>query len=345
MVHDLPARTVMPWELRLGFVLPLPSFAVGTLVAALLIASYVLVQMLSGGAPGSQPFPPGSRDAVVAALALGFVVAGFRYTFIQTGRDLRELAARDPEVRRALRARPSPLVQAGTVRASRIAGGVGLMVGVGVLGLVRSVPLAAHRSDAWSPGWVWTQLLVLLLFWVLGRGGYMTVVGARYAASFAPEHVDLLDLVHLGVFARIGLRLSLAWIVGLSIFSLLTLFKPTLESGSTLVPVMAMTLVVATLALALPVREVKRRIQEAKRAQLASVQAELRRVRDATRAGGESPPGRLADLLTYEARITAIREWPFDASVQLRFLFYLLIPLGSWLAGALVERMVDAILG
>jgi hypothetical protein len=346
VAHDEPAaRTVMPWELRLGFLLPLPPFAVGTAVAALLIAGYAGVQVLSTGAAGPGPFLPESRDSIVAALALGFVVAGFHYTFVGTGRDLRELARCDPAIASALRTRPTPLLQAGVVRVSRLAGGIGLAVGLGVLGLIHSLSAGTPPSATWTPGWLWTQILVLVLFWVLGRAAYFTVTGARYAAGFAPERVDLLDLGHLDLFGRLGLRLSLVWIVGLSIFSLLTLFKPTLESGSTLAPVLAVTLVVALLALVLPVRRVHARIQHAKRAALASLAAELRHARDATLSGDKTVQGRLADLLAYEARITAIREWPFDTSVRVRFLFFLLIPLGSWLAGALVERLVDKLLG
>ena len=37
-------------------------------------------------------------------------------------------------------------------------------------------------------------------------------------------------------------------------------------------------------------------------------------------------------------------EWPFDAGMRLRFLFYLAIPVGSWLGGALVERLLGAAL-
>ena len=40
-----------------------------------------------------------------------------------------------------------------------------------------------------------------------------------------------------------------------------------------------------------------------------------------------------------------MREWPFDASTLARFGLYLLIPLGSWAGGALVERLINAILG
>jgi hypothetical protein len=47
---------------------------------------------------------------------------------------------------------------------------------------------------------------------------------------------------------------------------------------------------------------------------------------------------RLPGLLAYEARVERVREWPFDLPVLLRFGLYVLILLGSWVAGALVER-------
>jgi len=53
----------------------------------------------------------------------------------------------------------------------------------------------------------------------------------------------------------------------------------------------------------------------------------------------------LAEVVAYQHLIEGVREWPFDASTVLRFAFYLLIPLGSWLGGAMVERMVDSWLG
>ncbi len=57
-----------------------------------------------------------------------------------------------------------------------------------------------------------------------------------------------------------------------------------------------------------------------------------------------SPPPGLADLIAYRALIDGVREWPFDASAVARFLLYLGIPLGSWLGGALVERLLDVAL-
>mgnify|MGYP000099034232 CR=1 FL=1 len=37
-------------------------------------------------------------------------------------------------------------------------------------------------------------------------------------------------------------------------------------------------------------------------------------------------------------------EWPFDAPTLTRFFLYVAIPLGSWLGGALVERLLGAAL-
>ena len=48
----------------------------------------------------------------------------------------------------------------------------------------------------------------------------------------------------------------------------------------------------------------------------------------------------LADLVAYRGLVDAAREWPFDASTVRRFGLYMLIPLGSWLGGALVERLM-----
>jgi hypothetical protein len=37
-------------------------------------------------------------------------------------------------------------------------------------------------------------------------------------------------------------------------------------------------------------------------------------------------------------------EWPFDASTFRRFGLYLMIPLGSWMGAALVERLINGLL-
>jgi len=59
---------------------------------------------------------------------------------------------------------------------------------------------------------------------------------------------------------------------------------------------------------------------------------------------GDTTPGRLTDLLAYKTQIESTPEWSFDSSTLFRFGLYLLIPVGSMIGGALVERVVDMVL-
>ncbi len=54
--------------------------------------------------------------------------------------------------------------------------------------------------------------------------------------------------------------------------------------------------------------------------------------------------GRLADLIAYEARISSVREWPFDTSTVLRWALYMALGATSWLGGAVVERVLGVVL-
>jgi hypothetical protein len=49
-------------------------------------------------------------------------------------------------------------------------------------------------------------------------------------------------------------------------------------------------------------------------------------------------------LLAYMNQIESVREWPFDAPTLTRFFLYVAIPLGSWVGGALVERLLGVAL-
>lgn len=73
--------------------------------------------------------------------------------------------------------------------------------------------------------------------------------------------------------------------------------------------------------------------------------AELDRVRDQILEARESrEDARLPGLLAWEARVQSAPEWPIDArSLRLTGL-YVLIPVLSWTGGALVERIVDALM-
>ena len=103
----------------------------------------------------------------------------------------------------------------------------------------------------------------------------------------------------------------------------------------------------AVLALVVPSRGIHRQVRAAKRAELQRVQQAIAGDRNAL---AESPLGRedrdltLVELVTWREAVARIREWPFDAAALGRFGLYLLIPVVSWVGGALVERIVNALL-
>ena len=111
---------------------------------------------------------------------------------------------------------------------------------------------------------------------------------------------------------------------------------------------LTLVFVLAAALLLLPAWGVHRRI-------LAAKQAELARVREVIRAGrqslleptvaGSTPPARMSDIVAYEARVASIATWPFDLSTLVRFALYVALGLGSWLGAAVVERLVDAVVG
>jgi hypothetical protein len=103
----------------------------------------------------------------------------------------------------------------------------------------------------------------------------------------------------------------------------------------------------AAAAFLLPVRGLRRQIRARKAEELARLREDIRRNRElAAEPGTESAEAgaRLPGLLAYEKRIESVREWPFDAPTLTRFFLYVAIPLGSWVGGALVERLLGAAL-
>jgi hypothetical protein len=79
-----------------------------------------------------------------------------------------------------------------------------------------------------------------------------------------------------------------------------------------------------------------------KHAELARSTAQLR-ARAA--AGAREAPGSLADALAWRRHVEAVPDWPIDLPTLRRFMLYLAIPLGSWLGGALVDRLVERMAG
>jgi hypothetical protein len=90
-------------------------------------------------------------------------------------------------------------------------------------------------------------------------------------------------------------------------------------------------------------RGIHERIREAKAAALSRCREHMHAALTELAAGRSAEPP-LSELVAWEARIDSVREWPFDTGALTRIGLYGLIPVLSWSGGALVERLIDALL-
>jgi hypothetical protein len=185
-----------------------------------------------------------------------------------------------------------------------------------------------------------------ILFALLGRLAYLSLAwaGAFSRLGRSRTEVRLLDPASRAPFARMGLRQAVFWFVGSSIASLLVLEA---VAPGLVILVLFVTLTIGILALVLPARGIHQALRRAKRQELEWLRAAIEAERDALAlapAEAANAGARLPALLAYEARVAAVREWPFDASTLLRFALFLLLPLASWVGGALMERLLAVVL-
>jgi len=280
------------------------------------------------------------RFNAIYAAVIAYTASVLRYERTAAARDLaslREVVSAGPDAWAGFRAE---LLEPGGRRLAA-AGAAGAAIGLGVHGL--GALYGGAHPGAWSGHFVWMGALAMTLFGLLVPMAFLSIRRARvFSALGARARIDLLDPAPLAPFSRVALRGAVYWIVGSSIAALLVIDA---DAWGIVLLVNTMTIGVGVAALLLPARGVHRRIRQVKRAELAHVRASLARARDRLDRPGPADPdvARMPAWLAWEARIAAVNEWPFDAPTVLRFALFLLIPLGSWLGGAVVERLVDVL--
>ena len=157
--------------------------------------------------------------------------------------------------------------------------------------------------------------------------------------------VDLLDPSPLLVFGRKGLRSVIVWASTSAVFSLFWVLD---SAGRANVGLAFVVIALVSAALVAPTAGVRRSVAAAKTEELAAVATAIRRARRAIVEPGAQgaafrEPG-LADLIQYQAFVRSIREWPFDLSIVSRSTLFIVLGAGSWVGGAVVERLLDVLL-
>ena len=216
----------------------------------------------------------------------------------------------------------------------------GIAVGAWVTFADPLMTRGATRSLS-DPVFVWSLGRSMLFAWLVARFAVydFRTTRAYIALGHGPVEVDLLDIRSLAPFARRGQRSALTWVLFSSIFSLFWIGGAAARGN---VPLLVMVLSMATLAFAGPLVALRHNIRDVKHAELDRLRDEIREARDPSDAALSGP--QLANAATYYQLIESAREWPVDAANLLKFVGYLLLGLGSWLGGAIVERILDSAL-
>ena len=195
---------------------------------------------------------------------------------------------------------------------------------------------SASPTDPW---FVWGLMRVMVMVWLITRFSVYDLNVTRIYRALGRNSIviDLLDVRSLAPFARRGQRSALTWVIFSCVLSLFWLGDSASETN---LPGLVVILSMAAFAFIGPLAALSRGIRTEKQAELGQLRELIREARTETGAEVESP--RLANLVGYYQLIDGASEWPVDAANLLKFVGYLLLGLGSWLGGAVVERILDS---
>ncbi len=297
-----------------------------------------------GGQPSHWRFwqDGGARTEPVFAVLIGFIFGTFKIGSRGNVLDALRPALRCSDAEYANLVRecnyPNPNFR-------RAAGLVGVLFGLAVM--VEGNVSYLLRRATWDSHFGWVALNVSFVCWMLGTGIFWSVRQSRILMRVQRDFVeiDLMDLSSLTLFARESLRAIVLWLVAGSLGAVVMVVSG--APGASMLVVLA-TILVGTIAVFYPVRGLHHRIREAKRRELELVNEKVRRERgrilESDGPDAEAASGRLPGLVAYKQFVESVSEWPIDTSTLLRFALYLGLPIGLWLGGALVERLLDVVL-
>jgi hypothetical protein len=315
---------------------PLGTFATSALLFVFLAGSYaamagfVHAPLLLGSAARGWRVEPFAWSALVLSLLAATTLGMQRYARVREQADELAFAAiASPAASAATLLRPAS-------RARMLAASAaGILVGIAVA--FATVPASFPREYPALFGW---HLAVILFLGALfARGVVMTAQGGR-ATAWLIDHELRIDLLHVEKLAVIGWRGARTALVWFTCAAVVCLFFAGSGFDGTIVTILAACAVMGLWNFFRPMERVHRRIRAEKSAELDRIRNDIGNVR--REAAHDAPAAmRLQGLLAYEARITAVREWPFDQPTLLRVAAYVLIPALPWFGKALTADMIQ----
>lgn len=193
--------------------------------------------------------------------------------------------------------------------------------------------------------WVTWTLAVSTLWMVVRDVSAIHRLGRDYVA------VDLMRIDQLAVFSHYGLRLAgyivilmCLWAIGLALATSYVSFSWAENSTYTGLGMGAFYVSMSVSVFVLPQLGIRQRIRSEK-GRVYSLLTQMLPQADHTLVEAGANPERLSALLNSRSQIQALPEWPAGQHTHIRLALYLMVPLLSWSAAALVEETISRLLG
>jgi hypothetical protein len=338
LARQTPIYEHLPWSVRLFATAPLPPVLSSLLLCAAIFLAYRIYGWIAGMSPEDQL----AEFQILQVAMIAFTPAATVYALRGAERDLADLA---PMLRPGAGREDAGLGSVLSIgRPSlRAAGAAGFAIALGFV--LAPGSWAGGRPALDHPVFLWAAARSVAMGWLIARTLTLELGVAFGFARLGRRGVavDWLDQRPLAPFSRKGLRSVLLLLLFSFAFSLF-LLEP--WGRFVAVPLLIFFPLLCVAALLLPVSGVHRQLLEAKTAELGRIDAALRVEAEANlkQEAAHARDARLSNLVAYRGLVEAANTWPFDLGVWLRFVVYVALGLGSWLGGALVERLIGAAL-
>jgi hypothetical protein len=220
----------------------------------------------------------------------------------------------------------------------------------GLIGALLIGTMPALDPSFWPGGRPENPLDPMMLFfvirsaatgWLFGHAAATDVTGVVALRRLGAHslQVDLLNPGALAPFARAGLRSAFVWVLASSLISLFWLGP---AAGTANAVIVACILLAVSVGFFFTIYGAHQSLVAAKRKSLEALNEQIRESGSRLLEGrGVDGSPALADLIAFHGFIERVREWPIGAPTLARGGLIAALALGSWLGGALVERLLE----
>ncbi len=207
---------------------------------------------------------------------------------------------------------------------------------------------AIFSGHAFPPAYLWSFALAMLDWFLIMQVLVIVVSNALRFYRLGRDHtrIDLLDTSSLAPYALVGITVLVVFagsytMIPIAVADSMALLGAALRS-------LLVSLPVVLLGMLLPIFGIHHNLRATKAAEIARVTRAINGDRSAlagTRLADESASVPVSNLVLYRQTVGAISEWPIDGVGAVRMTVIVIVPVLAWIAGALVDRMINKVLG